>query len=237
MTEHCSIATIATTLERLYGPRTWHSHGEPLDELIATVLSQHTSDINTERAFRSLKARFPEWEQARVAPVGEVADAIRSGGLAQIKAPRIQRILEILLHDHGALTLDWIVPLSLKDARAGMTALPGVGPKTASCVLLFSLGLPAMPVDTHVHRVSLRLGIIPPKTSADVAHALLESLIGEDRDAVYALHLNLIAHGRAVCTARNPRCDTCPLQVCCDDFRNRTHPERDRAMAGPAPRP
>lgn len=227
MTQDCSISGIAATLDRVYGPRHWRPHGDPLDELIGTVLSQHTSDINTERAFRSLKERFPRWEQVRTAPVDEVADAIRSGGLARIKAPRIQRILDTILQEHGELSLDWILPLPVEQARAELTELPGVGPKTASCVLLFSLGLPAMPVDTHVHRVSLRLGIIPPKTSAEAAHTMLESLVGADRDAVYALHLNLIAHGRAVCAARNPRCDRCPLQECCDYYRTHRHAATD----------
>jgi len=227
---------MAATLDGMYGPRRWRSHGEPLDELIGTVLSQHTSDINTERAFRSLKQRFPQWEQVRAAPTGEVADAIRSGGLAQIKAPRIQRILDILLQERGELSLDWILGLPPAQARAELTALPGVGPKTASCVLLFSLGLPAMPVDTHVHRLSLRLGIVPPKTSADAAHALIEGLVGADRDAVYALHLNLIAHGKAVCVARNPRCGACPLQECCDHYQTHGQRDRDRTLDKPRPR-
>ncbi|MGI9253805.1 MAG: endonuclease III domain-containing protein, partial [Thermomicrobiales bacterium] len=186
---------------------------------------------------RSLKTTYPDWEEARTAPVDDVANAIRSGGLAQIKAPRIQRILDVLLQEHGALSVDWIVSLPLMQARKELTALPGVGPKTASCVLLFSLGLPAMPVDTHVHRLSLRLGIIPPRTSADAAHALLESLVGDNRDDVYAFHLNAIAHGRAVCIARNPRCDVCPLQECCDYFKANRQPERNRAMAEVPSRP
>ncbi|MFM9107865.1 MAG: endonuclease III domain-containing protein [Chloroflexota bacterium] len=236
MTQGCTISGIAATLDDVYGPRRWRSHGEPLDELIGTVLSQHTSDINTERAFRSLKGRFPTWEEVRVAPTGEVAEAIRSGGLAQIKAPRIQRILEILREERGELSLDWILGLPVAEARAALMALPGVGPKTASCVLLFSLGLPAMPVDTHVHRLSLRLGLAPPKTSADAAHTLIEGLVGADRDAVYALHLNLIAHGKAICIARNPRCGICPLQECCDYYRTQTRTDRDRALDEPGPR-
>ncbi len=108
--------------------------------------------------------------------------------------------------------------MDLEHARALLLRLPGVGPKTAACVLLFSLGLPALPVDTHVHRVALRIGLIPPGTTAEAAHRLLEALVGEDRDRVYAFHINMIAHGRAVCRARSPNCAVCPLQECCDYF-------------------
>jgi endonuclease III len=236
MTELCTVDEIIEQIDQVYGPRTWRSHGDPLDELIATVLSQHTSDINTERAFRSLKAAFPGWEAVRVAPVDQVADAIRSGGLAQVKAPRIQRILDLLAEERGELSLAGIETLPPGEARAMLTAMPGVGPKTASCVLLFSLGMPALPVDTHVHRVSLRLGLIPPGTSAERAHDLLEAAVGEDRDRVYAFHLNVIAHGRAICIARNPRCGVCPLQECCDFFQTTRRPHRDRAVGDLSPR-
>lgn len=183
-----------------------------------TLLSQHTSDINTERAFASLRARFPTWEAVRMAPTMEVADAIRSGGLAAIKAPRLQAILNSVLAERGALELDHLAALPLAEARQWLVDLDGVGPKTAACVLLFSLGRPAMPVDTHVHRVAQRLGLIGPGVSAEVAPALLEVGLGADRDRVYAFHVNLIAHGRTVCTARRPFCERCPLTECCDYF-------------------
>jgi endonuclease III len=202
-------------LAALYGHPTWTSHGPPLDELIATVLSQHTSDSNTERAFASLRARFPTWSAMAEAPVAAVADAIRCGGLANVKAPRIQRILATIAQDEGVHSLDRLRALPMEAARDWLLALPGVGPKTAACVLLFSLGLPAMPVDTHVHRLSRRLGLVGPNVSAEAAHPLLEALIGPDRDTVYALHLNLIQHGRRVCTARSPACARCALADMC----------------------
>jgi endonuclease III len=208
----------ARRLDALYGPRPWRRHNPPLDELVATVLSQHTSDVNTERAFASLRSRFPTWEAVRAAKSEDVAEAIRSGGLARIKAPRIQRILEAIGETRESLTLDDLADLPLESARAALLALDGVGPKTAACVLLFSLGMPAMPVDTHVHRLAMRLGLIPAGTSAEAAHAHLERLIGDDRNRVYAFHMEAIAHGRQVCHARRPRCERCVLTDCCDYF-------------------
>ncbi len=214
----CGMDETAAILEAAYGARRWSSNGDALSTLVGTILSQHTSDTNTDRAFASLRRRFPDWSAVRDAPVAEVADAIRSGGLADVKAPRIQRVLRDLTGDDGTPRLPDLAPMPLPVARSTLTALHGVGPKTASCVLLFALGMPALPVDTHVHRVSLRLGLIPPGTSADAAHAMLERLVGADRDRVYAFHLNAIAHGRTVCLARAPRCAVCPLQECCDYF-------------------
>lgn len=214
----CGIVETAAILGAAYGTPRWSSQNDPLSELVSTVLSQHTSDVNTARAFASLRRRFPNWPAVRDAPVTEVADAIRSGGLADVKAPRIQRILRELTGDDGVPRLPDLASMPMPDARETLTALPGVGPKTASCVLLFALGMPALPVDTHVHRVALRLGLIPPGATANAAHALLERLVGADRNRVYAFHLNAIAHGRAVCLARSPRCGVCPLQECCDYF-------------------
>ncbi len=205
-------------LHAAYGPRRWRRHLPPLDELILTVLSQHTSDANTARAFQSLRARFPTWEAVRSAPTTEVADAIRSGGLADLKAPRIQAILDSVLEERGTLDVDHLAGLPLDEARRWLVTLNGVGPKTAACVLLFSLGKPALPVDTHVHRVAKRLGLIGPEVSADQAHAVLEAALGGDRDRVYAFHVNMIAHGRALCTARRPFCERCPLTGCCEYY-------------------
>lgn len=206
---------ITDRLEEVYGSRPWRAHLPPLDELVMTVLSQHTSDTNTARAFRSLREHFPTWAAVRSAPTGTLADAIRSGGLAERKAPRIQAILDAILAERGALNLDHLAVLPLEDARAWLLKLSGVGPKTAACVLLFSLGRPALPVDTHVHRVAKRLGLIGENVTAEAAHRLLEADLGADRDRVYAFHVNMIAHGRAVCTARRPFCERCPLMDCC----------------------
>jgi endonuclease-3 len=155
------------------------------------------------------------------APTAAVADAIRSGGLANLKAPRIQAVLVAVRERIGALDLSGLADLSVAEARAELVALKGVGPKTASCVLLFSLGLPAMPVDTHVHRVSRRLGLIAAADSAESAHEQLECNLGGNRDEVYAFHMNMIAHGRTLCLARRPRCERCILTECCDYYNHR----------------
>ena len=206
-------AKVFDTLEETYGRHRWRSKGTPLDELIGTVLSQHTSNINTAR---SLRDRFSTWEEVRQAPESDVIDAIRSGGLAKIKGPRIQAILDSIEERHGELSLEHIDSMSMDEAKQDLTTLHGVGPKTAACVLLFSLGRPAMPVDTHVHRVSRRIGLVPPKTSAEATEPILEDILGEDRDRILTAHLNLIAHGQKVCQSQRPRCELCPLRDQCD---------------------
>jgi endonuclease-3 len=193
----------------------WRPHAPPLDELVATILSQHTSDVNSGRAFAALRARFPTWADAAAADEADIADAIRSGGLGNLKAPRIQRVLSAIEIETGALSLDWLKDWPLAQARDWLLGLPGVGPKTAACVLLFSLGQPTMPVDTHVFRVGSRLGLIPGSADANHAHAWLDRLIGPNRDTIYALHLNLIRHGRTVCKARLPECGRCVLNDVC----------------------
>ncbi|HEV2106931.1 MAG TPA: hypothetical protein VGR16_01565 [Thermomicrobiales bacterium] len=213
--------TVAERLDQLYGRRRWRSHGPPLDELVATILSQHTSDTNTARAFASLKAAFANWEAVRTAPVGAVANAIRSGGLADIKAPRIQNILGAVHAEREQMDLEHLRHMPLDDARQWLLRLHGVGPKTAACVLLFSLGKPALPVDTHVHRVARRVGLIGPNVTADAAHGELEAALGADRERVYAFHMNAIAHGRLICKARTPACDRCGLADICDYFNTR----------------
>lgn len=208
---------VAARLDDVYGPKPWRRHLPPIDELVATILSQHTSDTNTDRAFASLRARFPDWKDVIQAPVGEVAAAIRTGGLANQKAPRIQAVLRSILAQRGSFNLDDLADRSVAEARAELTAFNGVGPKTASCVLLFSLGMPAMPVDTHVHRVGKRLGLIDARMSAEAAHEALETQLQGDRDQTYAFHMHLIRHGRTVCVARGPRCDRCALIGLCND--------------------
>lgn len=187
---------------------------DPLDELVTTVLSQHTSDVNTARAFAGLKARFPRWEDVVRAPARRVADSIRSGGLADQKAPRIQAILREVERREGALSLERLNDLPDDEVEDYLRSLPGVGPKTAACVLVFSMGRDAFPVDTHVHRVTRRLGWIPPKASADKAHALLKDAVPPELR--YELHLRLITHGRTICNARLPRCSDCVLLELCE---------------------
>ena len=184
-----------------------------LEELVFTVLTQHTSDLNAERAYRSLRRRYPTWPEVMGAPSTEVASAIREGGLANQKSVRIQRILGEILERRGELDLNFLSDLSLSDAKAWLRELPGVGPKTAAVVLSFSLGMPAMPVDTHIHRVSGRLGLIGPGTSADDAHEVLEGMVAPDDR--FAFHVLLITHGRRRCKARRPLCGDCPLYAEC----------------------
>ncbi len=188
-----------------------------LDELIATVLSQHTSDRNSERAFATLKSRFPRWEEVRHAPTHEVADAIRCGGIADQKAARIQQILAEVERREGKLDLERLHRLDDAEAERYLTSLPGVGPKTAACVLLFALGRPAFPVDTHVHRVTTRLGWLRAGTTAEEAHRVLADLVPPE--IRYDLHLALVAHGRTVCLAKRPRCPVCPILRWCAQGR------------------
>jgi endonuclease III len=196
-----------------YGEPQQKPQRPPLDELVLTILSQNTNDSNSGRAWETLRSRFSNWKAVCEADVEEVAEAIRVGGLANIKAPRIQGILDHLREERGELDMAFLHDMSVDEAREYLLDLPGVGQKTAACVLLFSLHKPAMPVDTHVHRVSLRLGLVPAKTSAEKAHQALEALL--PADAYYPFHLNMIRHGRTLCTARNPQCDVCPLSDIC----------------------
>jgi endonuclease-3 len=212
------IERVAWIYERLveeYGLPEWRPSGDPLGELVATILSQHTSDVNSERAYRQLRERFPRWEEARDAPLEEVTQAIRSGGLAEVKAERIQNILHLLTERLGGapLTLDFLADQALDEADAYLRSLPGVGPKTSACVLLFALGKPAFPVDTHVWRVTRRLGLIGAKVSADAAHIALERMIPPAWR--YAMHINLIRHGRRICIAQRPACERCPVRAGC----------------------
>lgn len=212
------IARIYHKLVNAYGVPAWEPTGDPLGELVATILSQHTSDTNSERAYRQLRATFATWEQVRDAPVADVEAAIRSGGLAKQKARRIQQILYILTERLGdqPLTLDALDSMPLDDAQTWLRELPGVGPKTAACVMLFALGKPAFPVDTHVWRVTKRLGLISQRTSAENTQEILQSLIAPAWR--HTMHINLIHHGRQICYARNPACFRCPLTAECQYY-------------------
>ncbi len=204
-------------LREAYGERRNRPGHDPLDGLIGTILSQATSDVNSSRAHRALRAAFPDWETVLDTPDEIVADAIRSGGLANLKARRIKETLAALKERRGDLDLAFLDDLSLEEALAWLRGLPGVGPKTAACVLLFDLGRPALPVDTHVHRVSRRLGLIGPKVNAERAHGELQAQLRPEQ--VYEFHLNMIAHGRRVCLAQRPRCTVCPLAHLCDYYQ------------------
>ena len=195
-----------------YGVRP-HRVLAPLDELILTVLSQNTSDINCGRAYAAMRERYPRWQDVLAAPPAQLVAVLRPGGLANQKAPRIQAILAKLAVTPDGLDLGWLAGQEPEAAMAYLTALPGVGRKTASCVLLFSLGMPVMPVDTHIHRIALRLGLIGPRVSADAAHPLLTAITPPGR--MLEAHLLLIEHGRRTCKARRPRCDGCVLLDLC----------------------
>ncbi|MBO0689022.1 MAG: endonuclease III [Candidatus Dormibacteraeota bacterium] len=204
---------VADRLRREQGPSGPVIVLPPLDELIATVLSQHTSDHNSHRAFAELRGRFPTWECVLTAPTSDVADAIRTGGIADQKAARIQRILGAVREREGRLDLAHLACLPDAEIDAYLRSLPGVGPKTAACVLAFSLGRPAFPVDTHVHRVVARLGWIEPRWTAEQTYVHLAPRIPPDLRL--PLHLALITHGRTVCIAGRPRCERCDLRDLC----------------------
>jgi endonuclease-3 len=204
------------TLLAVYGLPVWRNPLPPLDELVSTILSQNTNDTNRDRAFHALRRRFPTWEAVRDADEQDVIDAIRPAGLGNQKGPRIQNVLREITRQHGELSLDFLAQMPDAEALDWLMTFKGVGPKTASIVLLFSLGKPAFPVDTHIYRVSGRLGIRPEGMNADQAHTYLGQLFPPE--AYYAVHLNLIRLGREVCQARRPKCSDCPLQDLCEYF-------------------
>ncbi len=206
-------AEVHRRLLAAYGTPTWRPHYAPLDELILTLLSQNTSDINSGRAFAALKARYPTWEAVLAAPVADLAETIRSGGLAQRKAPRIQAALRRIQAARGALSLDFLADLPVAEAQRWLTSLDGVGHKTASIVLLFCFNKAAFPVDTHVGRVTRRLGLAGPRATEEQIKQIWEALV--PAEWFYPLHLNLIQHGRQVCRAGRPRCAQCPLADLC----------------------
>jgi endonuclease-3 len=211
---HDRLLAIHDRLLGYYGQPPPRTLQDPLSELIQTVLSQNTADVNSDRAYASLMQRFGgDWDALRAAPVGEIADAIRIGGLAEIKSVRIKSILDRIVETVGELDLSFLREGPLDEGRAFLRSLGGVGPKTAACVLLFSCGKPALPVDTHVHRVSQRLGLVPQKATAEQAHALLEAMVPEH--LVYSFHMLVIGHGRQICKAQRPRCFECPVEDVC----------------------
>lgn len=207
------VRAIRDRLREMYGRPSSEPHGRPIAELVKTVLSQHTNDRNRDRAFASLRERFPTWEEVRDAPVGEVEEAIQAGGLGKQKAPRIQAILELLGEPPD---LDWTETAPREESLEFLLALPGVGRKTAACVLIFTWGIPEIPVDVHVHRVGGRLGLFPAKASFEKAHDEMLAIVPPE-DA-YEFHMNLIRHGRAVCRPK-PRCGECALRRMCPWYR------------------
>ena len=238
-------------LRSLYGVPVWRVRLDPISELVLTILTQNTADVNAERAFEALRARYPsagdvpvqhhrggsdpggdpaarpdgwggqglppgrppDWTLVEDAPVDDLIDVIRPGGLANQKAPRIQAALRTIREERGGYQLDFLADLPPREARDWLTRIPGIGRKTASIVLLFCFGVPLMPIDTHVERVSKRIGLLRPETSLEDAHDQFLEVFPPD--LMYEAHVNLITHGRKICHARNPRCGACPIAPRC----------------------
>ncbi|MBI5964978.1 MAG: endonuclease III [Chloroflexi bacterium] len=197
-----------------FGEPIWRNPLPAIDELVSTILSQNTNDVNRDRGFNALRAKLPTWEAVRDANAEDVINAIRPAGLANQKGPRIQQVLRTITEERGSLNLDFLAGLPVEEARAWLTKFNGVGPKTAAIVLCFSLNMPAFPVDTHIYRVSGRTGLRPEKMTVEQAHPHLESVFPPE--TYYAAHLNLIRLGREVCGARKPSCPKCPINKLCE---------------------
>ena len=217
-------------LAPLYGPVQWEPRYNAAEELVYTILSQHTSDVNSGRAFRNLLSTFGSLEAVAAAAPESIEEAIRRGGLAKQKSVRIKTVLNEVIDEVGSYDLSFLAEMPLSDAKAWLTRFKGIGPKTAAIILCFALGMPAMPVDTHIFRVAQRLGLVGRKVSADKAHDILEPLVPPEE--VFAFHVYLITHGRQVCRAQRPRCGECVLSDACpsagkfDGPPGRTHGNR-----------
>jgi len=208
------IRSLVARLEAIHGRPEPPAPRPCLDVLIACILSQHTSDANSGKAWRRLRSRFPRWDDVLGTPTEDIEDAIRVGGLAASKARAIKAMLQRVMELEGELSLDRLRAISDADARDSLLRLPGVGPKTAAIVLCFAMGRPFVPVDTHVHRVARRLGLIPPTMNADRAHEALRAAVPSD--LAYSFHIALIRHGRRVCRARHAQCGTCAISDECE---------------------
>ena len=210
---------IHKTLLESFGEPIWRNPLPAIDELVSTILSQNTNDVNRDRAFEALRAKFPTWEAVRDAQEKDVVSAIKPAGLANQKGPRIQQVLHAITEERGSLDLSFLAEMTVEDARNWLTKFNGVGPKTAAIVLCFSLNMPAFPVDTHVYRVTGRIGLRPEKMTVEQAHPHLEGVFPPE--TYYAAHLNIIRLGREVCNARKPLCPTCPVRHLCE-FKDKT---------------
>ncbi len=212
------VAAICRRLRKVYGAVEAPRRRPVLDALVRTILSQNTSDVNSLAAFEELERRFDDWDAVRRAPVARIAGAIRTAGLANRKAPRIKAILKKIHAERGETSLEFLGAMPTEEAVEYLTGLDGVGPKTAACVLLFACRKPVLPVDTHVHRVSRRLGLIGARTGAEKAHNELARLVTPRH--VLEFHVLVIRHGRTVCSARRPKCEACPLLDLCPAGRD-----------------
>jgi endonuclease-3 len=211
--ERARVREIHRRLKRAHGPLDPPRRLDPIEELIITILSQNTNDLNRDRAYAAMRRRYPKWEDLAAARPRDLMVALRPGGLANTKAPRILAVLREIRRREGGFDLSWMEEASDEEIVDYLLSLPGVGPKTAACVLAFSLGRPAIPVDTHVHRVATRLGLLPPGTPAGPAHRILAEVVPPALRV--SMHVGLIRHGRAICKAGRPRCEVCPLEDLC----------------------
>ena len=214
------VAEAIGLLSAQYGPFEEEPRLDAVHEVVFTILSQHTSDINSSRAFRLLMERFDNLEAVAQGSVADIEDAISPGGLARVKAPRIKEVLNLILELNGSLDLSFLREMPLNDAKDWLKQLPGIGPKSAGIILSFSLGMPAMAIDTHIYRVCQRLKLIGPKVNAEKAHDILEAMVAPEQ--VFQFHVAFITHGRQVCKAQRPRCVDCVIAAAC--------PSRDRFM-------
>ena len=213
------LAHVQERLRHRFGTPTWYVELPAVDELVCTILSQNTNDVNRDKAFQALKERYPSWEAVRDADPAELKFVIRIAGLANQKGPNIQAALRDITAERGEIALDWLKDIDPKDAREWLVKLRGVGPKTAAIVMVFALGMPAFPVDTHIYRVTGRIGLRPKELDITKTHAYMEQIA--DPNEFGSLHLNLIDLGREICQARKPKCPICPIRDLCQ-FENKT---------------
>jgi endonuclease-3 len=206
-------------LGEAYGIKEWRPRREPLHELISTILSHRTTQANEAKAFSRMWDKYGSWEAIRDAPAEGIVEAIAPANWPEQKAPRIKAVLDQIIAERGAPDIGFLADMPAEQGLAWLEALPGVGPKTASLVLLFCFHKPVLPVDTHVHRVSGRVGLIPPRATAEQAHTLLLELLPRDADVLWNFHLNMLRHGQKICVWENPRCERCVLREHCDYAR------------------
>ena len=207
-------------LNEHYGIQAIYGRADPMHELVGTILSHRTTHANEVTAYRTMRERFPSWEAVRDAPLPDLIDAIRAANYPDVKAPYIQNLLAHLIRETGAANIDFLRDLSTEDAMKWLTDLPGIGPKTATLLLLFNFQKPVLPVDTHVHRVTQRIGAIGPKVSADKAHALLLASLPHEAEVLFNFHKHFYWHGQRVCTWYSPKCGACVLQDMCDFYKS-----------------
>jgi endonuclease-3 len=225
------LARIIELLEQEYGIPRRSRRPDPLESLIVTILSQNTNDINRDKAYQGLRERFPSWQEVLNAPEHEIAQAIRVGGLANIKSKRIKEILASIKREHGEFDLSFLRDLPPEEAERRLLSYKGVGLKTAKIVLLFTLGRNVFPVDTHIHRLSKRLGFVPENATREKTHEIMGNLVPPKK--MYSFHLNLITHGRKTCIARKPRCPECVLNPLCPKIGVFGRPYLDGALQAP----